>query len=274
MAALRAYPELEPGSNEKAWVMTIAHRKALDHFTARKRRPLPVDEVPERRATTTGQPRRRRDLVAGARAPAEAARRSDPALRRRPHPRRGRDRARLQRGGRATVRPRGPQAAARGDGGMKLTPPATGSDGRRGRRGPLRRARRRRRRRRLRDHRLAGRRAGRLRRRGRDWSRCTSRADDGSGLDRRARTDRDQAVAADPRGARALRRRPPRARRVLRPAGARPSTIPIDWSLVTAVRPAHPPGAPRRSASARRAPTARSPPPRATRRPRAPPGAR
>lgn len=47
MSAMRAYPGLRPGSNEKAWVMTIAHRKALDHFNARKRRPLPVDEVPD-----------------------------------------------------------------------------------------------------------------------------------------------------------------------------------------------------------------------------------
>jgi RNA polymerase sigma factor (sigma-70 family) len=47
IAALRAYGRLEPGSNMKAWVLTIAHRKALDHFNARKRRALPVEDLPE-----------------------------------------------------------------------------------------------------------------------------------------------------------------------------------------------------------------------------------
>jgi RNA polymerase sigma factor (sigma-70 family) len=48
ISALRAYPRLKPESNLRAWVLTIAHRKALDLFRARKRRPLPVEEVPER----------------------------------------------------------------------------------------------------------------------------------------------------------------------------------------------------------------------------------
>jgi RNA polymerase sigma factor (sigma-70 family) len=47
VSALRAYPRLEEGSNLRAWVLTIAHRKALDMFRARKRRPLPVEELPE-----------------------------------------------------------------------------------------------------------------------------------------------------------------------------------------------------------------------------------
>jgi RNA polymerase sigma factor (sigma-70 family) len=47
MAAMRAYPKLRPDSNEKAWILTIAHRKALDHFNARKRRAVPVEELPE-----------------------------------------------------------------------------------------------------------------------------------------------------------------------------------------------------------------------------------
>jgi RNA polymerase sigma factor (sigma-70 family) len=41
LAALRAYPRLRAGSNLQAWVMTIAHRKALDHHRARARRPAP-----------------------------------------------------------------------------------------------------------------------------------------------------------------------------------------------------------------------------------------
>jgi RNA polymerase sigma factor (sigma-70 family) len=47
MAALKAYDRLRVGSNLRAWVLTIAHRKALDHFNARKRRAIPVDELPE-----------------------------------------------------------------------------------------------------------------------------------------------------------------------------------------------------------------------------------
>ena len=47
LAALRAYPTLRPGSNVKAWLITIAHRKAIDLTRARARRPLPVDRVPE-----------------------------------------------------------------------------------------------------------------------------------------------------------------------------------------------------------------------------------
>ena len=48
ISALRAYPRLKPDSNLRAWVLKIAQRKALDLFRARKRRPLPVEEVPER----------------------------------------------------------------------------------------------------------------------------------------------------------------------------------------------------------------------------------
>jgi RNA polymerase sigma factor (sigma-70 family) len=44
IAALRAYPRLRPGSNLRAWVLTIAHRKALDAHRARARRALPVAE--------------------------------------------------------------------------------------------------------------------------------------------------------------------------------------------------------------------------------------
>ncbi len=47
MAALKAWPRLREGSNERAWVMTIAHRKAMDHHRARARRPVPVEDVPE-----------------------------------------------------------------------------------------------------------------------------------------------------------------------------------------------------------------------------------
>jgi RNA polymerase sigma factor (sigma-70 family) len=55
LAALRAYPRLRPDSNPRAWVLTIAHRKALDHHRARKRRPVPTDPLPERDADS-GEP--------------------------------------------------------------------------------------------------------------------------------------------------------------------------------------------------------------------------
>jgi DNA-directed RNA polymerase specialized sigma24 family protein len=43
MAAMRAYPRLRPDSNLHAWVLTIAHRKALDTYRSRKRHAVPVD---------------------------------------------------------------------------------------------------------------------------------------------------------------------------------------------------------------------------------------
>jgi len=46
LAALRAYPRMRP-DNPRSWVLTIAHRKALDHFRARKRRAVPVGDLPE-----------------------------------------------------------------------------------------------------------------------------------------------------------------------------------------------------------------------------------
>jgi RNA polymerase sigma factor (sigma-70 family) len=45
LAALRAYPELKDGRNLRGWLLTIAHRKAIDHHRARGRRPLPVAEI-------------------------------------------------------------------------------------------------------------------------------------------------------------------------------------------------------------------------------------
>ena len=47
LAALRAYPKLEDASNLRGWLLTIAHRKAIDHHRARGRNPVPVAEVAE-----------------------------------------------------------------------------------------------------------------------------------------------------------------------------------------------------------------------------------
>ncbi|WP_108249320.1 RNA polymerase sigma factor [Planctomonas deserti] len=47
LAALRAYPALPADANVEAWLVTIAHRKALDLLRARARRPESVADVPE-----------------------------------------------------------------------------------------------------------------------------------------------------------------------------------------------------------------------------------
>jgi RNA polymerase sigma factor (sigma-70 family) len=47
LAALRAYPKLKDDGNLRGWLLTIAHRKAIDHHRASGRRPVPVAEVAE-----------------------------------------------------------------------------------------------------------------------------------------------------------------------------------------------------------------------------------
>ncbi|MDX6632170.1 MAG: hypothetical protein QOG26_175 [Solirubrobacterales bacterium] len=42
LSALRAYPRLEDDGNLRGWLLTIAHRKAIDHHRGRERRPTPV----------------------------------------------------------------------------------------------------------------------------------------------------------------------------------------------------------------------------------------
>jgi RNA polymerase sigma factor (sigma-70 family) len=48
LAALRAYPQLPADANVQAWLVTIAHRKAIDVTRARRRRAVPIDAIPER----------------------------------------------------------------------------------------------------------------------------------------------------------------------------------------------------------------------------------
>lgn len=54
LAALEAYPRLEPGSNVRGWLVTIAHRKAVDVVRRGARHAVPIAELPER--ATGGEP--------------------------------------------------------------------------------------------------------------------------------------------------------------------------------------------------------------------------
>jgi RNA polymerase sigma factor (sigma-70 family) len=47
LAALRAYPDLRPDSNVRGWLVTIAHRKAIDQLRRAQRAPTPRATLPE-----------------------------------------------------------------------------------------------------------------------------------------------------------------------------------------------------------------------------------
>lgn len=47
LAALEAYPRLASGSNVKAWLVTIAHRKAIDIKRKQARGPVLVEQLPD-----------------------------------------------------------------------------------------------------------------------------------------------------------------------------------------------------------------------------------
>ena len=55
LAALRAYPDLPPDANVEAWLVTIAHRKAIDAWRADGRRPRPMAEPPEPPPSRSGR---------------------------------------------------------------------------------------------------------------------------------------------------------------------------------------------------------------------------
>ena len=141
LAALRAYPKLNDSGNLRGWLLTIAHRKAIDHHRANGRRPSRWPRPPETAVRRPGA--RARHLGGGRGAAAEAARRGGAALRLRPPPRRDRRRARLLARGGAAQPARRNEATEKGAG-MKAELQAPRRARRRG--GAARR--------RLRDHRF------------------------------------------------------------------------------------------------------------------------
>jgi DNA-directed RNA polymerase specialized sigma24 family protein len=56
LSALRAYPRLGSDANLRGWLMTIAHRKAIDHVRARARRAIPDAEAGVSLATADPPP--------------------------------------------------------------------------------------------------------------------------------------------------------------------------------------------------------------------------
>ena len=59
LAALRAYPDLPADANVEAWLVTIAHRKAIDvRARAPPATPSPSREVPDRVHAAAGPPTR------------------------------------------------------------------------------------------------------------------------------------------------------------------------------------------------------------------------
>ena len=56
LSALRAWPALPDDANVRAWLVTIAHRKALDVHRATARRAFPVADLPERAGPRSTQP--------------------------------------------------------------------------------------------------------------------------------------------------------------------------------------------------------------------------
>jgi RNA polymerase sigma factor (sigma-70 family) len=61
LSAMRAYPDLPADANVEAWLVTIAHRKAIDVTRATSRRAIPTSEPPE--TSTAPGPERDPDLA-------------------------------------------------------------------------------------------------------------------------------------------------------------------------------------------------------------------
>jgi RNA polymerase sigma factor (sigma-70 family) len=57
LSALKAYPDLPGDANVEAWLVTIAHRKAIDVTRAAARRAVPVADVPDHASARRPGPR-------------------------------------------------------------------------------------------------------------------------------------------------------------------------------------------------------------------------
>ncbi|WP_135451834.1 RNA polymerase sigma factor [Mycobacterium sp. DL99] len=55
LAALKAYPDLPADANFEAWLVTVAHHKAIDITRTRTRQPIPTDVVPETSSPRTAE---------------------------------------------------------------------------------------------------------------------------------------------------------------------------------------------------------------------------
>jgi RNA polymerase sigma factor (sigma-70 family) len=53
LAAMKAYPDLPADANVEAWLVTIAHRKAIDVTRVAARRAIPTANLPDAPVTTT-----------------------------------------------------------------------------------------------------------------------------------------------------------------------------------------------------------------------------
>ncbi|MGH3525213.1 MAG: RNA polymerase sigma factor [Mycobacterium sp.] len=62
LAAMKAYPDLSADTNLEAWLVTIAHRKAIDVIRATSRRAIPVPHTPDAPSRDHAD-ERRRDLT-------------------------------------------------------------------------------------------------------------------------------------------------------------------------------------------------------------------
>ena len=56
LSALRAWPDLPDGADVRSWLVTIAHRKAIDVVRAGARQAVPMAVLPEAAAPRAGQP--------------------------------------------------------------------------------------------------------------------------------------------------------------------------------------------------------------------------
>src|SRR4051794_19890662 len=56
LAALHAYPRLDPGTDLQAWLVTVAHRKAVDVVRARSRRAVPRADPASAEASGRDEP--------------------------------------------------------------------------------------------------------------------------------------------------------------------------------------------------------------------------